>query len=147
MPLDPCRLFIHSAQAELACPHPPDLLGGDEPRLLQDADVLLHAGQGHMEVVGKGRDRRVRTPDLLKDPASGGVRERGERGIESAARILNHLVQCAPSCAGSQAPEDSGPVSSATSVGTRCKRALLSAIRLAGSRLGSTLQGVTGMLE
>src|SRR5918994_1296934 len=43
VPLDPCRLFIQSAQAELAGPHAPDLLRGDEPRLLQDADVLLHA--------------------------------------------------------------------------------------------------------
>ncbi len=43
VPLDPCRLFIQSAQAELACPYAPDLLRGDEPRLLQDADVLLHA--------------------------------------------------------------------------------------------------------
>ena len=31
------------APAELAGPHAPDLLRGDEPRLLQDADVLLHA--------------------------------------------------------------------------------------------------------
>src|SRR5215208_3496500 len=110
MPLDPCRLFIQSAQAELAGPHAPDLLGRHEPRPLQDADVLLHPRQGHMELVGKGRDRRVPTPELLKDAASGGVRERGERGVESAARILNHPVQYAPPCAGSQAPEDSGPV-------------------------------------
>src|SRR5512145_562940 len=43
VPLDPCRLFIQSAQAELAGPHAPDLLCGNEPRLLQDADVLLNA--------------------------------------------------------------------------------------------------------
>src|SRR6188472_171379 len=43
VPLDPCRLFIQSAQAEPAGPHAPDLRRGDEPRLLQDADVLLHA--------------------------------------------------------------------------------------------------------
>src|SRR5512136_50231 len=47
IPLDPCRLFLQSAQAELAGPHAPDLLRGDEPRLLQDADVLLYARQGH----------------------------------------------------------------------------------------------------
>src|SRR6187397_2121419 len=43
VPLDPCRLFIQSAHAELAGPHAPDLLCGNEPRLLQDADMLLHA--------------------------------------------------------------------------------------------------------
>src|SRR5580698_3111150 len=40
VPLDPCRLFIQSAQAELAGPHAPDLLRGDEPCLLQNADML-----------------------------------------------------------------------------------------------------------
>src|ERR687897_375989 len=106
VPLDPCRLFIQSAQAELAGPHAPDLLRGDEPRLLQDADVLLHAREGHVELVGKVRDRSVCTPELLQNTASGGVRERGKRGIESAARILNHTVQYAPPCAVSQAPEE-----------------------------------------
>src|SRR5512145_1702043 len=93
VPLDPCRLFLQSAQAELAGPHAPDLLRGDEPRLLQDADVLLHAREGHVELVGKVRDRRVCTPELLQNTASGGVRERGKRGIEARPRILNHLVQ------------------------------------------------------
>src|SRR6202522_1904885 len=50
VPLDPCRLFLKSAQAELAGPYASDLLRGDEPRLLQDADMLLHAGEGHVEL-------------------------------------------------------------------------------------------------
>src|SRR5213593_2251574 len=93
VPLDPCRLFLQSAQAELAGPHAPDLLRGDEPRLLQDADVLLHARQGHVELVGKVRDRGVCMAELLQNAASGGVRERGERAIEARPRILNHMVQ------------------------------------------------------
>src|SRR5512134_800075 len=56
VPLDPCHLFLQSAQAELAGPHAPDLLRGDEPCLLQHADVLLHARQGHVELLGKVRD-------------------------------------------------------------------------------------------
>src|SRR5207344_3204448 len=43
VPLEPCCLFLQSARAELAGPHAPELLRGDEPGLLQDADVLLHA--------------------------------------------------------------------------------------------------------
>src|SRR5436190_7992117 len=74
VPLDPCRLFLQSAQAEFAGPHAPDLLRGDEPRLLQDADVLLHAGQGHVERLGKVRDRSVCTSQPLQNAASGGVR-------------------------------------------------------------------------
>src|ERR1700733_1461571 len=93
VPFDPCRLFLQSAQAELAGPHAPDLLRGDEPGLLQDADMLLHAREGHVELLGKVRDRSVCTPELLQNAASGGVRERGERGIEAGSGILNHVVQ------------------------------------------------------
>src|SRR5512141_2110775 len=75
IPLDPRRLFLQSAQAELAGPHAPDLLRGDESRLLQDADVLLHARQGHAEFLGKVRDRSVCTPELHQDAAASGVRE------------------------------------------------------------------------
>src|ERR1700676_5508876 len=59
VPLDPCRLFFQSAQAERAGPHAPDLFRGDEPHLLQDANVLLHAREGHVELPGKVRDRSV----------------------------------------------------------------------------------------
>src|SRR4030095_5156564 len=71
VPLDPCRLFLQSARAELAGPHAPDLLRGDEPGLLQDADVLLHARECHVEPLGKVRDRGVCTPELLENAASG----------------------------------------------------------------------------
>src|SRR6476661_5519168 len=37
VPLEPCRLFFQTARAELAGPHAPDLLRGDEPGLFQDA--------------------------------------------------------------------------------------------------------------
>src|SRR5262249_10475377 len=56
VPLDPCRLFLEAARAELAGPHAPDLLRGDEPRPLQDADMLLHAGESHLELFGKVRN-------------------------------------------------------------------------------------------
>jgi hypothetical protein len=46
-------------RAELAVPHAPDLLRGDEPGLLQDADVLHHAREGDVELLGKVRDRSV----------------------------------------------------------------------------------------
>src|SRR6185436_3167618 len=55
VPLDPSRLFLQSAQSELAGPHAPDLLGDDVPRQLQDPDMLLHAGEGHVELLGKVR--------------------------------------------------------------------------------------------
>src|SRR5512132_3874751 len=93
VPLEPCRLFLQSARAELAGPHAPELLRGDEPGVLQDADVLLHAREGHVVLLGKVRDRSVGTSQLLQNATSGGIRERGERGIEAGSQILNHLVQ------------------------------------------------------
>src|ERR1700681_1878544 len=54
--------------------------------------MLLHAREGHVELLGKVRDRSVCTPELLQYAASGGVRERGERGIEAGPGILNHVV-------------------------------------------------------
>src|SRR5499426_2547586 len=93
VPLNPCRLFLQSARADLAGPHAPDLLRDDEPGLLQDADVLLHAREGHVELLGEVRDRGLCTSELLQNAASGCVRERGEQGIEAGFRILNHAVQ------------------------------------------------------
>src|SRR3954454_19462192 len=91
--LEPRRLLLQSARAKLAGPHPPDLLGGDEPGLLQDADVFLHAGKGHVELLGQVRDRGVGTSEQLQHAAPGGIGERGERVIEAGLRILNHTVQ------------------------------------------------------
>ncbi len=46
-----------------------------------------------MKLLGKVRDRSVCTSQMLQNAASGDVRERGERGIETGPRILNHVVQ------------------------------------------------------
>ena len=55
--------------------------------------MFLHARKGHVEPLGKGCDRSVRPPELLQNAASGGVRERAERGIEVGLTILYHVVQ------------------------------------------------------
>jgi hypothetical protein len=75
----PARLVFEAwTRPELARPHAADLLRGDESRLLQDTDVLLHARQGQVEFLGKLGDRGVRTRQLLQNAASRDVRERGE---------------------------------------------------------------------
>src|SRR5262249_43203677 len=53
IPLEPGRLFLQSARADRAGPHASDLLRGDEPGLLQNADMLPHAREGHAELLGK----------------------------------------------------------------------------------------------
>src|SRR2546423_3518166 len=51
--LDPRGLVLESPWTEPAGPHPPDLLGRDEPGVLQHPDVLPHARQGHVECAGQ----------------------------------------------------------------------------------------------
>jgi hypothetical protein len=61
--------------------------------LLQDADMFLHAGEGHVEALRQRGDRRVGSAELLEDAASGGVGERAEGGVDVGSGILNHVVQ------------------------------------------------------
>src|ERR1044071_10259841 len=75
--LDPCRHFGKPAQAELAGAYAPDFFRDDEPGLLEDADVFLHAREGQVEPVGEVRDGRVRAPELLEDATAGGGRGGG----------------------------------------------------------------------
>src|SRR5262245_24372386 len=93
IPLDPRRHFFQSARADPAGAYAADFFRGDEPRLLEEANVLLHAREGHVELHGQVRDRRFRATQLLEDAPTGDVRQRGERGIEVGIRILNHTVQ------------------------------------------------------
>jgi hypothetical protein len=51
-------------------------------RSLEDVDMHLHARQGHGEFLGKVGDLRVRTSKPLRNAASRGIRQRGDRGIE-----------------------------------------------------------------
>src|SRR5690606_41550254 len=81
--LDPFGFFLEPAAAEPADAHAPDFLGRDEPGLLQNADVLLHTRQRHVELVGEIGDRGVRTRQLFQDAAPCGVRKGGEGGVEA----------------------------------------------------------------
>ena len=94
--LEPRRLFLETTRAEPACAHAPDLLGLDEPGLLEDGDVLLHTGEGHAERVGELGDRGIGLPEMLEHAAAGHVRQRGERGVEAGVLILHHMVQYQP---------------------------------------------------
>ena len=105
---DPRRLRLEPAWAELAGPHSPGFCRGDEPCLLQDTDVLLHAGEGHVERPGKFCDRSVRPPEPLQNATSGGVGERGEGGVQGDWLILNHTVQYIVRADGAQEGDGAG---------------------------------------
>src|SRR5215510_3471162 len=85
--LDPRRHFLQPARADPARANPADLLRDDEPGLLEDADVLLHARERHAELLGQIRDRGFRAPQLFQHAAAGDVRQRGEGRIEVGIRI------------------------------------------------------------
>src|SRR5262249_28701812 len=93
MRLDPLGLGFQPGLSQSAGPHASHLLCADEPGLLQDADVLLHAGQRHLELLGEARDRRFSLSKLLDHAAAGKGGKRRERKIEIRSRILNHMVQ------------------------------------------------------
>lgn len=81
---------------------------GDEPRLLQDTDVLLHVREAYTKLLGKVGYRSVRTPEPLQNATSGGVRERGERRIWAGSLKLNHSVQYRTRIGGAQGEAELG---------------------------------------
>src|SRR6185312_2088208 len=88
--LDPGGFFLQPALAEPAGAHPADLLRNHQPRPLQDAHMLLHAREGHVELLGQVGDGGVAPHQLLQHPSPGGV---GKRSKRSTGAILNHVVQ------------------------------------------------------
>src|SRR5689334_17651279 len=52
-PFHPGGLHFEPAWPDPAGARAPDLLDGDESRLLEHADVFLHAREGHLELVGE----------------------------------------------------------------------------------------------
>ncbi|EEF22009.1 conserved hypothetical protein [Ricinus communis] len=91
---DPAGLLGQALGAEPAGPHSADLLGYDQPGALEHADMLLHAGQGHVETLGEIGDRRLGARQLVEHAAPGSVRQCGEGSIEAGGSgILNHMVQ------------------------------------------------------
>src|SRR5689334_14739701 len=50
---DPRQLLLEPARTDAARAHAADLFGGDQAGVLEHADVLLHAGEGHAEAAGE----------------------------------------------------------------------------------------------
>src|SRR5262245_34822386 len=93
VPLDPRGFFFQCAHAKPTGSDAPGLFSRDERCPLQDANMLLHAREGHMELSGEVCDRSVGAGELFQHAAPGRVRQRGERSVEAGFVILNHVVQ------------------------------------------------------
>src|ERR1700692_4361777 len=93
VPLDPGGLFFQRAHAKSAGSDAPGLFSSDERCALQHANMLLHAREGDMKLLGEISDRSVAAAELLQHAAPSRVRQRGKRSVEARRAILNHMVQ------------------------------------------------------
>src|SRR5262245_34224305 len=75
---DPPHFLLETARAEAARAHATDLFGLHEAGQLEHADVLLHAREGHVELVGEIGDGGIAARELVENAAASGVGERGE---------------------------------------------------------------------
>ena len=83
--------------------------------MLQHADVLLHAGQGHLERVGELGDRGVFPREPFKNATPCRIGQSGKGRVDVLCMKLNHMVQYRVS---------NGPVKRAGPAVRPCARAL-----------------------
>ena len=91
--LEPGRLFLQPARSEPAGPHASHLFGHDQPGLFQNANVFLHAREGHVKLPREVRDGSVRSAKLVQNAAARWIRERAEGGVQPVDHILSQVVQ------------------------------------------------------
>ena len=80
-PLQPRADALEGVGHEHAAADTADLLRGDELRLLEQPDVLLHPGQRHAEGLGELADRRAAGAEPLEHGAPGRVAEGCEGAV------------------------------------------------------------------
>ena len=90
--LDPFGRILHGFGDQAAAVDSSLLAPRDKLRPLEHSQVLGHPGEG--DVVGRGQvtDGGLALRQARQDAASGGVRKRGEGGVEMQFGILNHVV-------------------------------------------------------
>jgi len=93
--LEPFERGFHRAGLELAGHDAADLFAFDEPRILENGQMLDDAGQRHADRRGQLADRALALTEPDQDRAPRRIGERAEDGIEPARRIVNHKVKCA----------------------------------------------------
>jgi hypothetical protein len=79
-----CGVQSRAPNASMPC-HPGKL------GVLQDANVLRHSRQGHVEPRGELADGSLAAGQAREDLTPGGIRERGEGGVEVPV-MINHVV-------------------------------------------------------
>jgi hypothetical protein len=94
--IEPFERALERAPLQPAIDDPADLVARDEPRILEDVEMLDEAGQRHPERLGQIADRLFPGAQPRERRPAGRVGQRAEDGVETVARILNHMVHCTP---------------------------------------------------
>jgi hypothetical protein len=92
--LDPARGVFHGSGHQPAAAYAPLFRVRHQPRPLEHAQMLVHAGEGHVKRARQIRERCVARGQPGEDRAARGIGEGGEGDVESGLAILNHVVKC-----------------------------------------------------
>ena len=79
--LQPRERGLQRTALELTAHHAAGLLSLDEPRILQNAEMLDESRKRHAEWLGQLADRAVAMPELGEHGTPRGIGERAEDGI------------------------------------------------------------------
>jgi hypothetical protein len=91
---DPGGGGLHGLGIEAAAVDAAVDLAAQEASGFKDAEMFGNGGKGHVERLGKGFDGRFALREAGQNGTAGGIRERGEGGVEGMRRggIVNHTV-------------------------------------------------------
>lgn len=83
VPIQPLERALQRASLQLAAHHAANLLPCDEPRILEDREMLDEAGERHPERLGQRADRTLAVTEPREHGAPGRVGQRAEHGVET----------------------------------------------------------------
>jgi hypothetical protein len=101
--LQPLEGALQRSALQLTAHHAACLSPLDEPRIIQDPEMLDESGERHAEWLGQLAYRAFAMPELRQHCTPGGIGDRAEDGVQPVARIVNHKVNYARTSGSCQA--------------------------------------------
>jgi len=93
--LQPLEGALKRTALQLTAHHAARLSPLDEPRIMQNPEMLDESRQRHAEWLGQLTHRALAVPELCEHGTPSGIGECAEDGVQPAARIVNHKVKYA----------------------------------------------------
>jgi hypothetical protein len=91
--LQPLEGAFQRTALQLTAHHAACLSPLDEPRIMQNPEMLDESRQRHAEWLGQLTHRALAVPELREDGTPSGIGERAEDGVQPVGRIVNHKVK------------------------------------------------------